>query len=577
VITATARVLAAYRRIQDVDRPEIWISLRDERDALAEAALIDQRVAAGEVLPLAGTVAGVKDNIDVAGLDTTAAAPSYRCRPDADATAVRRLREAGAIVIGKTNLDQFATGLVGTRSPYGAVRNAWQPDRISGGSSSGSAVAVALGIVDVALGTDTAGSGRVPAALNGIVGVKLTRGRIPATGVVPACRSLDCVTVFARELGLARRSAELLAGPDGEDPLARTLQEEQAATPAGLPARPRVGIPAAEHLLGLAPGWADAFQSASARLAASGVEIVEVDIAPLLKAAEMLYNGAFVAERYAAVGAHIDEHRNLIGTDLDPSVAAIVLGGADHTAAALFRDREELEALGIRARAALAGCDALLTPTTTWHPTLAELDADPIGANSRMGRYTNFANLLDMTSIAVPAGTVDGLPFGVMFTAGAFHDLAVHQLAERLLAPALEILVVGAHLTDQPLNHQLVAAGGSYTRSVTTSANYALFALDTTPAKPGLLRVADGGVAVAGEIWSLPAAGFGGFVAGLPAPMTIGRVTLSDGGSVPGFLCEPIATVGAENISGFGGWLAWQRRDLPAPAGRVAAETGEQG
>ncbi|PPF65052.1 allophanate hydrolase [Clavibacter michiganensis] len=557
--TAVDRVTAAYERVRAVDRPEIWISLRNEQDALDEAASIDARVAAGEILPLAGTVAAVKDNIDAAGFDTTAAAPSYRYRPDADSTAVGRLREAGSVVIGKTNLDQFATGLVGTRSPFGAVRNAWRPDRISGGSSSGSAVAVALGVVDVALGTDTAGSGRVPAALNGIVGVKLTRGRIPTTGVVPACRTLDCVTVFAREAGLAYNTAELLAGPDGLDPLERTLDEVERATATALPARPRVGIPTAEHLDGLAPGWADAFHAAAGRLAATGVEIVEVDIAPLLQAARMLYESSFVAERYAAVGEHIDAHRELIGTDLDPSVSTIVLGGADRSAVELYRDREQLDRLGAVARAALTGCDALLTPTTTWHPTLVEIAADPIGGNSRMGRYTNFANLLDMASTAVPAGVVDGLPFGVMITAPAFHDLAVHQLAERLLSPSIEILVVGAHLSDQPLNHQVVSAGGSFVRSVTTSADYALFALDTTPPKPGLLRVAGGGASVAGEIWSLPASGFGTFVAALPAPMTIGQVRLADGGSVSGFLCEPVATEGAENISAHGGWVAWQR------------------
>ncbi|MFZ4892901.1 allophanate hydrolase [Plantibacter sp. Mn2098] len=558
--TSVDRVRAAYRRLRAVDRPEIWISLRAEEDALAEAAEIDSRVAAGEPLPLAGTVAGIKDNIDVAGLDTTAGAASFRYSPATDATAVRRLRAAGSIVIGKTNLDQFATGLVGARSPYGAVRNAWDPSRISGGSSSGSAVAVALGIVDLALGTDTAGSGRVPAALNGIVGVKLTRGRIPTTGVVPACRTLDCVTVFARDLAAARRAAELLCGPDGIDPLARSTEEAAShAAGSALPARPRVGIPTADQLEGLAPGWADAFRQAATKLRDAGVEIVEVDISALLTAATLLYDGAFVAERYAAVGTHIDDHRDLIGSDLDPSVAAIVLGGADRTAVELFRDQEELDRLGSVARGALAGCDALLTPTTTWHPTLEELAADPIGGNSRMGRYTNFANLLDMTSVAVPAGTVGGLPFGVMITAPAFHDLAVQQLAERLLAPTIDVLVVGAHLTDQPLNHQLIANGASFVRSVTTSADYALHVLDTAPAKPGLVRVAEGGTAIAGEVWALPAAGFGVFVASLPAPMTIGRVTLGDGVSVSGFLCESVATIGAEDISGYGGWVAWQR------------------
>lgn len=557
--TAVDRVRAAYERIEALDRPEIWISVRAQADALSEAAAVDTRIAAGENLPLAGLVAGIKDNIDVAGLPTTAGAPSFSYQPTVDSTAVRRLRDAGAIVIGKTNLDQFATGLVGARSPFGAVRNAWDPTRISGGSSAGSAVAVALGIVDVALGTDTAGSGRVPAALNGIVGVKLTRGRIPATGVVPACRTLDCVTVFARSLAVATHTAELLAGDDGQDPLARTEAEVAANAASGvLSVRPRVAIPTGEHLAGLADGWADAFHAAADRLAATGVEIVEVDITALLETAKMLYNGAFVAERYAAVGAHIEQHRNLIGTDLDPSVASIVLGGSAYSAAQLFDDREELERLAQLSRIALDGCDALLTPTTAWHPTFEELAADPIVGNSFMGRYTNFANLLDMVSTAVPSGTVDGLPFGVMFTAAAFHDSVVHQLAERLLAPRIEILVVGAHLSDQPLNYQLVAAGGSFAARVSTAPDYALFALNTTPPKPGLLRVAAEGVSVAGEVWSLPATGFGVFVAGLPAPMTIGQVALDDGRIIAGFLCEPIATAGALDISQFGGWLAWR-------------------
>ena len=556
-MSSLLRVREAYARLRAADRPEVWIALLDEDDAAAAAAEVDARVAAGESLPLAGLVAAVKDNIDAAGFATTAGSRSFAYRPERDATAVARLRAAGAVVIGKTNLDQFATGLVGTRSPYGAVRNAWDPERISGGSSSGSAVAVALGIVDLALGTDTAGSGRVPAALNGIVGVKPTRGLVPATGVVPACRSLDCVTVFARDLALARRVAELLAGDDGLDPLARPPAEVAARTVDALPARPRVAIPTAPHLAGLAPGWVEAFHAAVAQLAASGVEIVEVDIEPLLAAASLLYDGAFVAERYAAVGAHLEAHRDLIGGDLDPSVAQIVLGGASRTAVELFQDRERLDRLAIQGRDALDGCDALMTPTTTWHPTLAEVAADPLGANSRMGRFTNFANLLDLCSLAVPAGSVAGLPFGVMLTADAFHDGAIARIAERLLSPAVDLLVVGAHLTGQPLNAQLVAAGGSFAGSVTTSAEYRLFALDTAPAKPGMLRVRSGGAAVAGELWRLPAAGFARFVDALPSPMAIGRVTLSDGRVVAGFLCEAVAVEDAVDITAYGGWRTW--------------------
>ncbi len=572
-ISSAARVRAAYSRIADLDRPEIWICLREEAEAVAEAAAIDARLDAGERLPLAGLVAAVKDNIDVSGLPTTAGARSFSYDPSADATAVARLRDAGAVILGKTNLDQFATGLVGTRSPFGAVRNAWDPARISGGSSSGSAVAVALGVVDIALGTDTAGSGRVPAALNGIVGVKPTRGVIPATGVVPACRSLDCVTVFARELRLARTVTRIMTGVDGLDPLGRAWSP-QAAAEAALPAVPRVAIPTREHLESLADGWAEAFRAAVAGLAATGVEIVEVDISPLLAAASLLYEGAFVAERYAAVGDHIDAHEELIGSDLDQTVAGIVLGGAERTAVELFRDRERLDRLGVAAREALAGTDALLTPTTTWHPTIDELRADPVGGNSRMGRYTNFANLLDMASLAVPAGAVGGLPFGVMFTAPAFHDEALAQLAERIAAPRVDLLVVGAHLTGQPLNHQLVTAGGTFVEAITTSPDYALFALPTTPPKPGLLKVLSEGRAVVGEIWSLPAAGFGVFVDSLPSPMTIGSVTLDDGRVVSGFLCEPFATQDALDISDHGGWLAWRaasqsprpQQQAPSPA-----------
>jgi allophanate hydrolase len=553
------RVRDAYVRIADVDRPEVWITLRPEADVLAEAATVDPAA------PLAGVLVAVKDNIDVAGLPTTAGAPSFAYRPGADATAVARLRAAGALVLGKTNLDQFATGLVGTRSPHGAVRHAFAPDRISGGSSSGSSVAVALGLVDVALGTDTAGSGRVPAALHGIVGVKPTRGLVPNTGVVPACRSIDCVTVFARDLDLARRTAELLAGPDGLDPLAR----EDAPLPAP-PARPRIAVPTAAHLEGLAPGWAQAFASYVEGVRAGGAEVVELDVAPLLDVAGLLYGGAFVAERTAAVGDHIARHPELVGTDLDPTVAGIVAAGGAVTAVEVFRDRERLDVLAARSRELLAGFDALLTPTTTWHPTLAEVAADPVGANSRMGRFTNFANLLDLASLAVPGGTVDGLPFGVMLTGQAFSDRALASLAARWANPSVDLLVVGAHLSGHPLNQQLIAAGATLVGPARTAAQYRLFALDTVPPKPGMVRDA-AGASIAGEVWRLPAVGFGTFVAGLPQPMTIGAVSLEDGSIVRGFLAEPAALSGAEEITAFGSWPAAQRARGSAGREAVAA------
>jgi allophanate hydrolase len=479
-------------------------------------------------------------------------------------------------VLGKTNLDQFATGLVGTRSPYGAVRNAWDPAKISGGSSSGSAVAVALGLVDLALGTDTAGSGRVPAALNGIVGLKPTRGVLPCTGVVPACRSLDCVTVFARSTALASQAVAVMAGPDGADPLATLLgggprgawrlPATRPGAGAGADAgQPRVAVPRPAQLAGLADGWAEAFESAVAGLRSGGAEIVTVDISPLLEAASLLYGGSFVAERYTAVGDHVREHADLIGGDLDPVVATIILDAAKHRAADYFADRERLDRLAARAAGALDGCDALLTPTTTLHPTIAEVRADPLGVNARLGAYTNFANLLDLAALAVPAGTVAGLPFGVMLTGPAGSDERLAEIAARFAAADVDLLVVGAHLSGQPLNHELLAAGGVLLGPARTAPSYRLYALDTRPPKPGLVRAgprpaAGPGESIAGELWRLPAAGFARFMTGLTAPMAIGRVCLDDGRDVLGFLCEPAAVAGAADITRFGGWRAWLGR-----------------
>lgn len=574
-MSAVARVTAAYSAIGAARRPEVWITLRPAAAALAEAAAVDAAVTAGERLPLAGLVVAVKDNIDVAGLPTTAGAPSYEYLPARDAACVARLRRAGAVVIGKTNLDQFATGLVGTRSPYGAVRNAWDPAKISGGSSSGSAVAVALGLVDFALGTDTAGSGRVPAALNGIVGVKPTRGVIPCTGVVPACRSLDCVTVLASSLALARRAVAVMAGPDGVDPLASLLGgrprggwqlPEADAGPEVGTAPARIAVPLPAQLSELADGWAAAFESAVVRLRAAGAQIVPTDIAPLLEAATLLYGGSFVAERYAAVGDHVRQHAELIGRDLDPVVAGIILDAAKHTAAGYFADRERLDELAVRAARALDGCDALLTPTTTLHPSIAEVRKDPVGVNARLGTYTNFANLLDLAAVAVPAGTVAGLPFGVMLTGPAGSDARLAEIAARYDQADVDLLVVGAHLSGQPLNHELVAAGGRLLGPAATAPCYRLYALDTRPAKPGLVRTGPerAGASIAGELWRLPAAGFARFMTGLAVPMAIGRVRLDDGRDVLGFLCEPAAVPGAADITSYGGWRAWTSREVPA-------------
>ncbi|MCW2935851.1 MAG: Allophanate hydrolase [Actinomycetia bacterium] len=572
---AAERVRAAYAAIDAADRPEIWITLRSPAEALAEAQTVDSRVAAGESLPLAGLVAAVKDNIDVWGMPTTAAAPSYSYLPGRDATSVARLRAAGAVVLGKTNLDQFATGLVGTRSPYGAVRSAWDPARISGGSSSGSAVAVALGLVDLSLGTDTAGSGRVPAALNGIVGVKPTRGLIPCTGVVPACRSLDCVTVFARSLDLARQAVSLMSGPDGTDPLATLLGARPrlggwdpgaGAPAAGTMRPPRLAIPLPSQIDGLADGWAEAFAAVVDRFRAAGCHVAEANIAPLLEAATLLYGGSFVAERHAAVGEHIAAHEDLIGDTLDPVVATIIADGAKHSAASYFADRERLDQLAAQTATVLAGFDALLTPTTTGHPTLEEVRADPVGVNARLGRYTNFCNLLDLAALAVPAGTAPSGPFGIMLTGPAGSDDRLAALAALHEPASAELLVVGAHLSGQPLNHELLLAGGVLLGAVSTAPQYRLYALDTVPRKPGLVRVparatsGPRGAAIAGELWRLPATGLARFMAGLAAPMAIGRVRLASEREVLGFLCEPAALDGAADITDYGGWRAFRER-----------------
>jgi allophanate hydrolase len=520
-----ARVEAAYRRIAEVDRPEIWILLGEQDEALRAAAEIESRVAAGEVLPLAGTLLAVKDNIDVAGLPTTAGCPAYAYLAEASAPCVQRLLEAGALVLGKTNLDQFATGLVGTRSPYGAVRDARRPEYVSGGSSSGSAVAVALGIVDIALGTDTAGSGRVPAAFGGIVGLKPTYGLVPTRGVVPACREFDCVSVFARTV-------------------------------------PRLAVPRLDQLASLSRGWATAWELACDRWEALGATLVYVDISDLLTAGSLLYGGAFIASRYAAVGAFIDEHP----ADVDPTVRTLVSTGRDLTAAQWVADTERLATYALSARAIFADCDALVLPTVSSQPTIAAVAADPIGVNATLGEFTTFCNLLDLAAIAVPAGEVEGGCFGMSIVVPAFHDRVAADLARRyggeapLTSPpaGIAFLVVGAHLTGMPLNSQLTERGCRLIGEAQTAASYRLYALDTQPPKPGLHRVDGGGASITGELWDVPLAALGDLLAMLPPPMALGPVELADGSLHVGFQCEAVAIETATDITDYGGWRAYR-------------------
>lgn len=572
-MTAAERVRAAYAAIAQADRPEIWIALRPLADALADAEAIDR---AGGQLPLAGLVAAVKNNIDIAGIPTTAACPGYPDGPaSADAPVVARLRAAGAVVIGATNLDQFATGLVGTRSPYGAVRDARRPDRISGGSSSGSAVAVALGLVDIALGTDTAGSGRVPAALQGIVGIKPTVGVVPTHGVVPACRSYDCVTVFARDVDTADTAIGVIAGG------ARPFPSD---APLAAPPAARVGVP--RDLPALSPEWSRLFRAAEDRLAGHGVEIVEIDLTPFLDAARLLYDGGLVAERHEAVGSFIDAHPGEPG--LDPTVAAIISAAAGVSATQLLRDRARLADLTAAAMAELGDCHALLIPTTTGHPTIAEVDADPIGVNSNLGTYTNFCNLMDLCAVAVPSGTDShGTQFGVTVVARAGADTLALDLARLVALPAdsvalpgaaatpapgapwparagldtTTLLVVGAHLRGQPLAGQLDERGARWCGPATTAPRYRLARLNTDPPKPGLARVGPGaGTAIGGELWLIGTAMLGDFLAALPAPMMLGRATLDDGTEVVGFGCSTEAYDAGQDITYHGDWPGYLRR-----------------
>ncbi|GGN83915.1 putative amidase [Actinoplanes lobatus] len=542
----------------------IWIAQRAPGDVAA-----DLGAATG---PLAGLRLAVKGNVDVAGFPTTAGCPAYASEPaESDAVAVARLKAAGATVVGVTNLDQFATGLVGQRSPYGGVHDARRPAYVSGGSSSGSAVAVALGLADIAIGTDTAGSGRVPAAFQGIVGIKPTLGTVSTAGVVPACRSWDAVTIFARDLNTADTAMAAMAGGPGT----RTWP---AGTPLAAPSAARVAVPA--ELPALAAGWAAAFAEAADRLRAGGCTVEPVPFATFLNAAKLLYEGALVAERHAAVGDFVDAHPDLV----DPIVGAIIGAAGAVRASDLVRDMGRLRDLRDASLALLDGFDALLVPTAPCHPTIVEVAAEPVAVNSRVGTYTNFCNLFDLCAVAVPSGTVDGAQFGVTVLARPFHDAVALDLARRVTVPAssvagpaaaaplppptlpwpvhagataVPLLVVGAHLRGQPLEHELVTRGARWAGPVKTAASYELRALPTTPPKPGLVRTGPDGAPIDGELWLLPVAALGGFLAALPAPMNLGPVELDDGRWVTGFGCAADAAATGADITGYGGWRSW--------------------
>jgi len=576
-VSASDVLAEAYRRIQAAGTRPIFVELLPKERTLSFVAAAEARRANREKLPLFGIPFAIKDNIDLAGVPTTAGCPAFAYVPERHAPAVARLIEAGAIPIGKTNLDQFATGLVGTRTPFGACASVFDERYVSGGSSSGSGVAVARGLVSFSLGTDTAGSGRVPAAFNNVVGVKPTRGLVSTRGVVPACRSLDCVSVFAGSVPDAELVVRALRAFDADDPFSRETE------PGAFAERPvkRVGVP--RELDGTSDEYRRLFGEALTNAGALGVECVPVDVEPFLEAALLLYGGPWVAERYAAVGEFIASHPD----DVHPVVRDIVLSGVAVAGADVFRGRYRLAELERRAAPTWRAVDALLLPTTPFHPTLDAVLAEPVEQNALLGRFTNFVNLMNLAAVAVPAGfTRDGLPFGVSVVGPALSDRSILQFADALhralpatigstgvpIAPSSErpvssragkgevlLAVAGAHLTGLPLNGELTSRGARLVGTAKTSAEYRFYALaGTSPAKPGLVKSPGfSGPGIELELWTLGREAFGSFVAGVPPPMVIGSVTLDDGRLVKSFLCEPYALEGSEEITAFGGFRAY--------------------
>jgi len=577
-LTPTQILDDVFARIAAMGEHPVWISLVPRERIAARLAELTRRKEAAETMPLYGIPFAVKDNIDVAFIPTTAACPDFAYVPERSATVVEKLEAAGAVVVGKTNLDQFATGLVGTRSPYGIPASVFDPAYISGGSSSGSAVAVAAGLVSFSLGTDTAGSGRVPAGFNNIVGLKPTKGLVSTRGVVPACRSQDCVSIFAGTVNEAVKVLEMVQGFDAEDDYSRPAPPAAGAMPASF----RFGVPS-EPLEFFCDGAAAALYDRSVEnLRALGGTPVAIDFTPFRDAARLLYQGPWVAERLAALRQYDFERPEAI----HPVVWQIIGGARDLDAAEGFAAFYKLAALTRAAEAEWARMDALLLPTTGTTYTIEALLADPVALNSNLGLYTNFVNLMDLSAIAVPGGfRPNGLPFGVTLIGRAFEDHKIAGLADRLhralasptvggtglplppAAPAsvkpsrVEVAVVGAHLSGQPLNWQLTDRKATLVRTARTAPGYSLYALaGTVPAKPGLIRDGVGAGLIELEIWEMDFAGFGSFVAEIPPPLGIGTVTLEDGGTVKCFLGETYAVAGAEDVTAFGGWRNWLNR-----------------
>ena len=578
-LTPTGVVTQIYEQIaRDGERP-VWITLVARQENLARAAALETNSDA-HALPLYGIPFAVKDNLDVAGMPTTAACPAFERTAEETATVVQRLLDAGAILIGKTNMDQFATGLVGTRTPYGICSSVFNSDYISGGSSSGSAVAVAQGLVSFSLGTDTAGSGRVPAAFNQLVGLKPTRGWLSTRGLLPACRSLDCVSIFAETCADEDRVFRIARGFDHGDPYSRAPATGQTAAPWSFSTSFRFGVPAVDALEFFGDGdAAGCYQAAVAALEAVGGVAIAFDYEPFRKVAELLYSGPWVAERYTAIRDFLDGDPKSV----DPTVEAIIRGAAKYSAADAFEAAYALQNLHRQTAGVWEEMDFLLLPTTPTHYKIAEVQAAPLELNSNLGYYTNFVNLLDLAAVAVPAGMKpNGLPFGVSLIGRAFSDDGLLRIADRLhrrlattlggsmrelastvpipvaAAPSGCVLmaVVGAHLVGQPLNWQLVERGGRLVATTRTDGQYRFYALaNTTPPKPALVFTPGfAGAGIEVEIWAMPEQTVGSFLNAISPPLTLGTVRLADGTTVKGFLCEPYGIEGAREITHLGGW-----------------------
>lgn len=566
VMEDTLARLTAYDAIQ----PQVWIGRASPDDLLRAARSVDARVAAGERLPLAGVPFAAKDNIDVAGLETTAACPAFAYSPDQSATVIERLAAAGAICVGKTNLDQFATGLNGTRSPYGAPRNAYNLAYVSGGSSAGSSVAVAAGLVPFALGTDTAGSGRVPAAFQHLVGFKPSKGRWSNRGLVPACKTLDCITVFSGDTADARLVDQVIAGFDVADPYSKPLADRPLAPK-------RIGVPRKDQRVFFGDAESEELYDHALEKLAVLAEIVEIDLAPLQEAALLLYGGPWVAERTAAMKGILAENPDAI----DPTVREVVEPGLTIGAVELFEGIYRMAEIKRHADLMWEGIDMLAFPTTGTTYRVAELKAAPVQLNSAFGLYTNFVNLLDMAAVAVPAGIRhNATGFGVTLIGPADTDRALLDAADAYLAVAdlpppppldlegkmqtVKLAVVGAHLKDMPLHWQLTSREATFVGAFETAPNYRLYAMaDSVPPKPALVHGAEG-APIKVEVYELGVAEFGSFVVEVPAPLAIGTVTLADGSSVKGFVAEPRALTGAEDITHLGGWRAYISAKAPA-------------